>query len=214
MALLNFSIRISAWGGEEEDKKVPNRALRLFSQFLRSPRSIGTVVPSSKRLAKHMIRPIDFAKPSVIVEFGPGTGAITSEIAKRLQPHSRYIGVELNKKLFNDMQARFPELQFVNRSATDILDILKSLKIEKADAVISGIPWASLPAVIQSDILDGAVKCLRPGGVFVTYAYLPGLLLPAALLLRRQLRARFAKVETTRVVWNNFPPAFTYVCHR
>jgi len=196
------------------DKKMPNATMRLFSQFLRSPRSVGMVLPSSRGLAKLMVEPVDFTQPLTIIEFGPGTGTITSRIAERLRPHSRYIGIETNKKFFDDMSIYFPHFNFVNRSAAEIEAILKSLNIESVDAILSGIPWASLPARLQPEILDGAVRSLRPGGVFVTFAYVPGLLLPAAQMLRRQLKARFTKVQTSRVIWNNFPPAFTYVCHR
>jgi phospholipid N-methyltransferase len=167
---------------------------------LRSPRSVGTVLPSSRGLAKLMI--------------GPGTGSITSRIDRCLRPQSLYVGIETNKKLCDDMAIRFPHLHFVNRSAIEIEAILQSLNIESVDAILSGIPWASLPAGLQPQILDGAVRSLRPGGVFVTFAYVSGLLLPAAQTLRRQLKARFANVQTSRIIWNNFPPAFTYVCHR
>ena len=192
----------------------PNATLRLFSQFLRSPRSVGTVLPSSRGLAKLMVEPVDFTQPLTIVEFGPGTGTITAHIAERLRPQSRYIGIETNKKFFEDMSVRFPHLHFVNRSAVEIESILKSLNIESVNAILSGIPWASLPAGLQPEILDGTVRSLHPGGVFVTFAYVSGLLLPAAQTLRRQLKARFSKVQTSRVIWNNFPPAFTYICHR
>lgn len=210
-----LNVSHSDWGSRTDGgKRLPNATLRLFSQFLRSPRSVGTVLPSSRRLANLMIKPVDFAQPSTIIEFGPGTGSITSRIAKRLRPHSFYIGIEINKNLADDMSIRFPHLNFFNRCATEVEAILKSLNIESVDTILSSIPWASLPAGLQSEILDGVVRSLRPGGVFVTYAYVPGLLLPAAQTLRRQLKARFPKVQTSRVIWNNFPPAFTYVCHR
>jgi len=213
MAMLNVS-HIDSGSLREGGKRLPNANLRLFSQFLRSPRSVGTVLPSSRGLAELMIKPVDFTQPSTIVEFGPGTGSITSRIARRLRPHSFYVGIETNKELCDHMSIRFPHLTFVNRSATEIEAILKSLNIESVDAILSGIPWASLPARLQPEILDGSVRSLRPGGVFVTFAYVSGLLLPAAQTLRRQLKARFSNVQTSRIIWNNFPPAFTYVCHR
>ena len=194
------------------DKKLPHASLRLLSQFVRAPRSVGTVLPSSPGLARLMVEPVDFTRPSTIVEFGPGTGTITSRIAEQLRPRSSYIGIETNERFCDDLSVRFPQLPFVNRSAAEIEAILESRNIGPADAILSGIPWASLPAGVQPEILDAAVRSLRPGGVFVTFAYVSGLVLPAAQTLRRQLKARFASVRTSRVVWNNFPPAFTYVC--
>ena len=196
------------------NRRIPNPALRLFSQFWRSPRSVGTVLPSSRGLARLMVEPVNFTRPSTIIEYGPGTGTFTSYIARRLRPHSRYVGIEINPELYSDLVARFPHFNFFNRSAADIESIMKTLDIKVADVILSGIPWASLPARLQPEILQGVVKSLRPGGVFVTFAYVPGLLLPAAQSFRNQLNAHFPKVEISRVIWNNFPPAFTYVCHR
>jgi phospholipid N-methyltransferase len=185
-----------------------------MSQFLKSPRSIGTILPSSRELAELMIEPIDFETASTIVEFGPGTGTITALVAKKLKPQTRYIGIERNEKFCDDLKAKFPQLTFVNRSAGDVEEILKSFNIDSVDAILCGIPWASLPAGVQPEILNGVQKSLKPGGVFVTFAYVSGLMLPAAWELRQELKTRFSSVTTTRVIWNNFPPAFTYVCHR
>ena len=211
--MLNIS-HLDSRSRVERDQKLPHADLRLLSQFLRSPRSVGTVCPSSPGLAKLMVEPVDFTRPSTIVEYGPGTGTITARIVERLRPHSRYLGLETNRELFDDMKVRFPHLQLVNRSAAEIESVLASLRLGPVDAILSGIPWASLPAGLQPEILDGAVRSLRPGGVFVTFAYVPGLLLPAAQKLRTQLKARFARVQVSRVIWRNVPPAFTYICHR
>jgi phospholipid N-methyltransferase len=112
------------------------------------------------------------------------------------------------------LSARFPGLLFVNRGAEDIEAILAELGIDSVDAIICGLPWASLPIAAQNRIMTGIGKVLRPGGVFVTFAYLQGLILPAARALRRRLGAGFATVETTKVIWRNLPPAFAYVCRR
>jgi phospholipid N-methyltransferase len=48
----------------------------------------------------------------------------------------------------------------------------------------------------------------------VTFAYLQGLVMPAAGMLRRRLKAQFSAVKTTKVIWRNVPPAFAYVCYR
>ena len=211
--MLSFRNLISAPSADGK-RQLISKSARLFSQFLISPRSVGSIVPSSRRLARRMVKPINFANPVTIVELGPGTGAITTAIAACLTPSSRYLGLELNSKLFQDMSRRFPQLTFVNRDAVELDRILQQQNIGPVDAILSSLPWASLPQGTQPAILAAAAKSLRPDGVFVTYAYLPGLLLPAAHSLRRQLSTFFSKVETTPVIWTNLPPAFTYVCHR
>lgn len=187
---------------------------KFLLEFRRSPRSIGAIMPSSSALAETIVAPIDFEKASVIIEFGPGTGVMTAAIARKLFQHTRYIGVEINETFCKLLRKRFPSLSFFNKSAEDVVDILGSLNIEHADAVICGIPWAALPSGLQTRILDSTSEILNPGGVFVTFAYVQGLFLPGARALRRALKARFSTVKTTRVVWANLPPAFAYICHK
>lgn len=208
--MLNYPYILSRNGAG----KTPNSRFRLMSQFFKSPHSVGTIVPSSRDLAELMIEPVDFGKPAVVVEFGPGTGSITTQIAAKLTDQTRYIGLEINKEFCKDLTARFPHLSFVNRSAAEIDDVLKLFAIDKVDAIVCGIPWASLPVALQNAILDGVERSLKPGGVFLTYAYLQGLLLPGAWALRRNLKARFTDLKTSRIVWNNVPPAFVYVCRK
>jgi phospholipid N-methyltransferase len=82
------------------------------------------------------------------------------------------------------------------------------------DAVVSGLPWASFPESLQIEILDSMMQVLRPGGQFATFAYLQGLLLPAAKRFRKQLDKYFSKIELSPTVWRNLPPAFVYRCVR
>jgi phosphatidylethanolamine/phosphatidyl-N-methylethanolamine N-methyltransferase len=189
-------------------------AVRFLAQFRRSPRSVGAIVPSSRELAETMIAPIDFANAVTVVEFGPGTGAITTAIAARLSERTGYLGVEINPEFHGALTKRFPHLTFVNRSAEDLDAILDSVSVDQVDAIVCGLPWASLPSSLQRGILNAVGRRLRPGGLFVTFAYLQGLLMPAAWQLRRRLKAEFSVVKTTRIVWNNLPPAFAYVCQR
>jgi phospholipid N-methyltransferase len=187
---------------------------KFLLEFRRSPRSIGAIVPSSSALARTIIAPVDFEKASVIIEFGPGTGVMTEAISRKLFQHNRYVGIEINKAFCKLLTARFPHLSFINSSAEHIGEILDSQNIAKADAIVCGIPWASLPSQLQSDILDSTSAALHPGGVFITFAYVQGLFLPGARALRRALKARFTTVKTTRIVWLNLPPAFAYVCYK
>lgn len=188
--------------------------LKFLTQFRRAPRSVGAIVPSSDALARAMIAPIDFATARTIVEFGPGTGVMTAAILKRLGPNTKYVGIEINAAFHRTLTIRYPNLQFFNRGAQDVTDILAALGIDSCDAIVCGLPWASLPIELQNRIMAGMLQVLRPGGVFVTFAYLQGLVLPAAGALRRRLKAEFSRVETTKIVWGNVPPAFAYVCYR
>lgn len=188
--------------------------LTFLAEFWRSPRTVGAVLPSSRALSAAMVNVIDFGAVKTIVEFGPGTGVMTADIAARLRPTQHYIGIELSEVFYRELTMRFPALEFFNESAVNLSDILRRKGISEIDAVLCGLPWASLPISEQEQILGAMLDALRPGGVFVTFAYLQGLLLPGAWALRRRLKRNFNEVTTTNIVWGNVPPAFAYVCRR
>ena len=186
----------------------------FLRQFARSPRSVGAVLPSSAALADAMLAPVDFRRVRTIVEFGPGTGAFTRAIAGRLQPHARYLGIELNPEFCRGLAVAFPQLAFVLGSVGDLTKILAEQGIAEIDAIICGLPWASLPLALQDQVFGEIDRALAPGGLFVTFAYLHGLVLPGAWALRRRLRRSFAQVDHSPVVWGNAPPAFAYICRK
>jgi len=193
---------------------VDGDLLKFLNQFRNTPRSIGAIAPSSRGLAEAMIAPIDFKTARVIVEFGPGTGVMTGAIVKRLGPDTRYVGVEINETFCQTLTVRFPHLQFFNRGAQDIKDILHGLELDKVDAIVCGLPWASLPIELQTRIMAAIMEVLKPGGIFVTFAYLQGLVMPAAGMLRKRLKSQFSAIKTTKIIWRNIPPAFAYICYR
>jgi phosphatidylethanolamine/phosphatidyl-N-methylethanolamine N-methyltransferase len=184
----------------------------FFRQFLRSPRSIGAVMPSSPALARVMLAPIDFPSARAIVELGPGTGAFTREIVPRLFPGCRYLGIDLNHRFVQGLMREFPRLAFVHGNVIDLDEILGKHRIGKVDAIVCGLPWATLPVSLQETVFSAMRTALRPQGLFVTFGYLQSLVLPGAQALRRRLQGEFAHVRRTSPVWGNVPPAFAYIC--
>jgi phospholipid N-methyltransferase len=175
---------------------------------------VGAVLPSSPALAEAMLAPIDFSGPRTIVEFGPGTGAFTRAIAARLHPGSRYLGIELNPAFCRTLTQGFPGFTFVEGSVADLDRILAAHGIGSVDAIVSGLPWASLPTRLQDQVFPAIERALAPGGVFVTFAYLHGLGLPGARALRARLRSSFADVARSGIVWTNVPPAVCLICRK
>lgn len=188
--------------------------LAFLRQFMANPRAVGAIAPSSPALARQMLAPVDFSQPRIVVEFGPGTGAFTGAIRARLAPGSRYLAIEINPGFCAALRAAYPDLDIAQGSVTELDTMLDTRGIGAVDAVISGLPWAALPAALQDAVLPATARRLRPGGVFVTFAYLHGLTLPGARALRGKLRACFTRVTMSPVVWGNVPPALCYVCEK
>jgi phospholipid N-methyltransferase len=161
-----------------------------------------------------MLEPVDFAAANLIVEFGPGTGAMTAVIAERLRPGTHYIGIELNPEFCTRLREAYPALKFENDSVANLGRILAERGEGQIDAIICGLPWASLPEALQGQVFAEIDRHLAPGGHFTTFAYLQGLLLPPARALRRRLATEFIDVRRTRTIWRNLPPAFAYICRK
>lgn len=187
----------------------------FVKQFCREPRRIGAIAPSSQRLARCMLQPINFNRARVIVEFGSGTGAFTRHVVERMNPEKTiFFGFELNEHMNRIASEQVPEVMIYQDSASEIRKYLKQYGVKHADAVISGLPWAVFPEELQDDILYETVAGLKKGGIFTTFAYLHGLLLPSGIRFRRKLEKFFSEVKTSPVVWNNIPPALVYWCRK
>ena len=187
-------------------------AVLFFKAFLKDPCHVGAVYPSSPFLADAMTSFDDFKRCSAIVELGCGTGAITEVILKKMPTNARYFGVELNSECIALLRSRFPNVCFFHASAEHLKKYLDDQQINQVDAIISGLPWATLPVDMQDTIFKQIINSLTPKGTFVTFAYAHAKIMPRAIKFKRKLQRSFKKVIIAKTVWRNFPPAFFYVC--
>lgn len=186
------------------------RSLRFFREFLRDPGRTGAVLPSGIGLCRLLASTAGVPTAQTIVEFGTGTGVVTEEIMRQKAEHARLIGIELNEDFAESTRRRCPGAEVVTGSAADAKAVLAARGLSACDCIVSGLPWAAFPVDLQQELLGAALEALRPGGRFVTFAYIHGLPLPAARQFKAQLQERFAVMGTTSVVWANMPPALVY----
>ena len=184
----------------------------FFAAMLRKPAQIGAVAPSSPSLAGVIASVVPTTGAPLVVELGPGTGAVTTAIDARLDPGARHLAVELDPRMAGFLRQAHPGLEVVEGDAAKLQSLLEERGVEHADAVVSGLPWALFDDVTQASILSQVADVIGPDGVFATFAYRHGMALAAARRFRRTLHATFAEVQLTPTVWRNMPPAFVYVC--
>jgi len=195
------------------------RRIRFLREFVRHPQSTGAVTPSSRFLARRMLRDAAIAPGETVVEYGAGQGHITHRILEHLAPRPagpprRFMAVEINPQFAGALRDRFPGLPVHEGCASRVAEFLAREGHDGADVVISGLPWSVFPEPLQERILEATARALRPGGRFVTFAYLHGLPLPAGRRFRRRMEALLGPVETSPVVWRNVPPAVVHRCVR
>lgn len=185
--------------------------LKFFKTFLESPLQVGAILPSSPALARQITEPIDFENAEVIVEFGPGLGSFTTELLQRKRPETQLIAFEVNPSMADEIAKAHPELDLVRDGAENILEHLAKRGIKQVDAIVSGLPFAQFPPRLQERILNGTVRALRPGGLFLSFTYYHSNALPMTHRFRARLKKLFRKVERVRVL-KNVPPAYVTRC--
>lgn len=194
----------------------PHSYRAFLREFLAHPRSTAAVAPSSRTLARRMVKDIEFSTARSIIEFGPGTGVFTAQVRTciRASPESRcrFIAIELNDRMANRLQSAMSDIDVRNADARSVEQICRDASIEGVDYILSGLGWPSIPAKIRDEILEKAHAVLRPDGQFRTFGYHIGLSLPGAWGFRRTVRRLFRTVEISPVIWGNLPPAFVYTC--
>jgi phospholipid N-methyltransferase len=191
-----------------------NNSARFLREFLAQPMATGAIVPSSDALGKAIVRNLDLSHAKAVVEYGPGTGAFTTYVLQSLDTDARLIAIEINPRLAEMFRKQHPDIQIFQDSVANVRAICDSAGIDQVDCIVSGLPWASFQESMQLEFLDEMMRVLRPGGQFVTFAYVHGLLLPPGRRFSRILPKYFSSISKSPVVWNNFPPAFVYSCTR
>ncbi|HEV2146311.1 MAG TPA: methyltransferase domain-containing protein [Longimicrobiaceae bacterium] len=151
----------------------------LFARnFLKHPRMLGSVIPSSRFLVDRLLRRVDWARARLIVEYGPGVGNFTAEILRRMHPDAKLVVIETNEDFVDYLRQSLPDprLRVEAGSAADVVEILERMGLGSADYVISGIPFSTMPAELRVSILRATRAALKPDGAFLVYQFSGGVL--------------------------------------
>ena len=179
----------------------------FLSAFIKNPKEIGSVIPSSRFLVKELIRSIDFKSAKCIVEYGPGTGCVTKEILKRAGKDCKLICFEINRKMHSHLLRNIKDerMVLINDSAENVKNHLSRLGIGKVDYIVSGIPFSNLPKNKKYSIVKETERNLKNGGKFMLYQYFTN--------FKAHLRSSFSKISTSFMPLN-IPPCFVHVCEK
>jgi phosphatidylethanolamine/phosphatidyl-N-methylethanolamine N-methyltransferase len=144
----------------------------FLREFLRRPRQIGSVTPSSRFLERRIVELAAAGSARLVVEVGAGTGGTTRAILDAIAPDARLLVVEINPQ-FCAMLRRIedPRLIVHDGSAHELRDALARYGLAAPDVVISGIPFSTLDRGAGSRIVAAISSVLAPGGCFVALAY-------------------------------------------
>jgi phospholipid N-methyltransferase len=176
----------------------------MLRKFARHGTSIASFVPSSRFLARSTCKGIDFETAKCVVELGAGTGPITTELVKRVRPHTRLVVVELDPDFCKRLRAKFPGVDIVEGDASKLEKLLADRGIRQVDHVLSGLPLPSFPPELRDGVLASSARVLAPNGSFRQLSIMPW-------VYEKLYRGYFTDVRF-RFVPLNLPPAGVYVC--
>lgn len=171
--------------------------LMYINSFIQSPRSVGTLMPSSPALCKAMVQSVDWTALSLVVaELGAGDGVLTRHILQSMHQDASLSSYEINSRFFEELEQIKDQRLVVKKVSAEILD-------QPYDIIFSCLPFLSLPLRISLRILKSSLQILeKTKGTFILFQYTQRM---------EKILSRYFEWERHLVV-KNFPPAYVYVC--
>lgn len=173
-----------------------------YGAFLRGlindPKGVSAPTPSSPALAKAIAAQVDPARPGLVVELGPGTGAVTAALIRHVGA-ARIIAIERDANFAHLLRQNFNGLDVRRGDALAFEQFLPANA--NVAAVVSGVPLLHLPQASRRSLLARALARQGRGGLFVqlSYSWRPPVAPPDGVAL------------TKLAVWRNFPPAHVWI---
>jgi len=147
-----------------------NGRLVFFQEFLKNPRQIGSIIPSSRFLERRILEASGIASARTIVELGSGTGGTTRAILSGMPQDAKLLSIEINPH-FHASVSTITDDRLIPHlgSAFDLKEILSFYGIGSPEVVISGIPFSTMKRSSAFQVLNAISSLLAPNGRFVAY---------------------------------------------
>lgn len=137
-------------------------------------RDVASVMPSSPFLVRRMVEKMDLGGGRVVVEYGPAAGVFSRSILREMGPEGRLILIETNADFVRRLREQFehdPRVEIFEEPAQDVTRLLQQAGKEKADYVLSGIPFSFLSEEESHELIEATREALVPGGAFLVYQH-------------------------------------------
>jgi phosphatidylethanolamine/phosphatidyl-N-methylethanolamine N-methyltransferase len=142
----------------------------FFHEFLKHPLQIGSIIPSSRFLERHVMEAAGVRSAKTIVELGPGTGGTTRAILRAMARHATLLSIEINPN-FHALVSCIEDDRLITHlgNAHELKAIIYMYGLSAPEVIISGIPFSTMSYSSGSQILETISSVLDPGGRFVAY---------------------------------------------
>jgi phosphatidylethanolamine/phosphatidyl-N-methylethanolamine N-methyltransferase len=168
----------------------------------KNPKGVSALTPSSPSLARTIAGEVDIDRNGVVIELGPGTGAVTGALLARGVAPERLLLIESEPQFVLVLRRLFPDLDVRRGDALRLEHYLApSTKIA---AVVSGLPLLHLRPETRRHLIGQSLNCQEPGGLFVQLSY----------GWRPPVPAERGVSISKKIVWSNVPPAHVWTYRR
>lgn len=189
--------------------KTPSEKYLFLKRFLSSPKRVGGLFPSSRYLAKKMIRQLDIDSCPNVAELGVGTGSLTRLIFKYKNPFTKMYLFERDPIFLNFLNKKYKYAENCNvetfEDAFKIRDVFDAKDGINPDLIVSGLPFTNFEVNRRRKFLKDIYETLPPDGLFIAYQY--------SLGIYKELKDMYSQVEIDFVLLN-IPPAIVYRCRK
>jgi phosphatidylethanolamine/phosphatidyl-N-methylethanolamine N-methyltransferase len=182
------------------------RRKKFIAAWLRSPLKMGSVIPSSRALARTLADAVDQELPGVVVELGGGTGVVTHALRMAGIDPKRMIVIEREKELHAMLAEQYQDMRVLHEDAMYLTRVLAQHKVSQVAAIVSSLPMLSLPEMVREAIEDEVISAIKSGGMIVQFTYGARSPLP-----RKKLAAHGIAGKRIKTILANVPPAHVWV---
>jgi phosphatidylethanolamine/phosphatidyl-N-methylethanolamine N-methyltransferase len=182
----------------DEERAPPAGPGVFFRRWLANPLQMGSVVPSSPTLCRHIVDQCRWGEEEAVLELGAGTGVVSRALLAAGLPASRLLVVEIEPELAAHLREALPGATVVEGDARYLPSLLPRAWHGRIGSVICGVPLVMLPRTDQRRFID-AIDVVAPGRGFLHYSY----------CITSPLPWRAHGLTARREAWTplNFPPA-------
>jgi len=180
--------------------------LRFFRRWLRQPRLVGSVVPTSWRMAKRMASVIDLNSPLPVLELGPGTGVTTRAMLARGVDPQRIVSVEYSPEFVRKLRTDILGVEFIQGDAFDLETTLGKHAGSTFDCVISSLPLLHFPLARRIALMEDVLDRIPRGRPVLQFSY--------GLMPSVPRGSGSYTVERLDIILRNIPPAQLWIYRR
>jgi len=194
--------------------------LVFLREFIAEFEHTGTVWPTSAQAARTLAHPLLTDRgPKTILEIGPGTGSVTVEILRHMQPGDHLTVCEINPRFMKALKENLAGNPDFERHRENIFFFegpVQNLPEDRHfDVIVRALPFLNFELSIVQEIFEKLRRVSTSETVMTYYEYIGlrqlGKVVPSKKARMRELDPFFKAMHSrhrarrTRVWWNLLP---------